>query len=401
MTVFPIVAGLLLLVALACVLVPLLRSRRATPVDQATSNLAILRDLLAELDADSAAGTLSKAQYDEARQELERRVFEEVKPREERSPAVAAGRWQIAGLGIGVAIAAVVLYLQIGTPDGLTPRADVQGGGVAHGEMSELITKLAARLERQPDEEGFVLLARSYYSERRYAEAARAYERGGAVVMNDPDVLSDYADALAAAQGRRLAGKPLELALRAIAIDPNHPKALALAGSEAFERKDYRGAIGFWERIRGDSAFNQVIAASIEEARELGNIKTSGKPSAPPQAAAMTPSIAGIVKLGPGLSNQVSNEDTVFIFARAAEGPRMPLAIVRQRVKDLPYTFSLDDSQAMAPNMKLSGASAVIVGARISKSGDATPRTGDLQGFSGTVKLGATGVAVVIDSVVP
>ncbi|MFM9882354.1 MAG: c-type cytochrome biogenesis protein CcmI [Burkholderiales bacterium] len=424
MTGFAVIAVMLLLVALAWIIVPLARRGHGAGIDPAVSNLDILRDQLAEIEGDLAAGTITTAQHDEARREIERRVLEEVGPERERSPTPLGGRWTALALGVGMSFAAVGLYFQLGNPDGLASRSAGHDAGITHDELNVLIAKLAAKLEQQPDEAGFVMLARSYYSQRRYAEAVRAFGRAGAMVMQDPDLLSDYADALAVVQDGRLSGQPLELVKRAIAVEPAHPKALALAGTEAFQRKDYRSAIGLWERIRADSDFGQMIAASIEEARELGGIKASGKSSVPPQVAitAQGPMVAqaqvtgqaqvtaqaqgaarvtGTVKLAPALAGKVDREDTLFIFARAAEGPRMPLAIVKRQVKDLPFSFDLDDSQAMAPTMKLSGASAVIVGARISKSGDATPRSGDLQGFSGTVKVGATNIAIVIDSVVP
>jgi cytochrome c-type biogenesis protein CcmH len=91
----------------------------------------------------------------------------------------------------------------------------------------------------------------------------------------------------------------------------------------------------------------------------------------------------------------------VFIFAQAAQGPKMPLAIVRKQVKDLPYPFSLDDSMAMSPAMKISSFPDVVVAARVSKSGNAMPQAGDLEGTSKPVKLGASGLAVVIDSTRP
>ena len=395
-------ATVLVLVAVAWVIVPLLRRGRDAPLDTAGSNLDILRDQLAELDGDLAAGTITAMQHDEGRREIERRVLDEVGPEQNRTLARVGGRWTAAGLGISISIAAAGLYLQLGNPEGLVAsRPAPQGSAITPDQLNELISKLAAKLEQQPDEAGFVMLARSYYSLRRYAEAARAFGRAGALVTQDPNLLSDYADALAVAQEGKLSGKPLELLQRAITLEPTHPKALALAGTEAFERKDYRSAIGFWERIRVDSPFGEMIAANIAEARELGGIKLSDKGDKGVAPAPVTARITGTVKLAPELAGKVDRADTMYIFARAAEGPRMPLAIVKRQVKDLPYSFNLDDSQAMAPTMKLSGASAVIVGARISRSGDATPKSGDLQGFSGTVKVGATDVAIVIDSLVP
>jgi cytochrome c-type biogenesis protein CcmH len=225
---------------------------------------------------------------------------------------------------------------------------------------------------------------------------------------NEPDLLADYADTLATVEGGNLSGKPLALVKRALEIDPTHWKALALAGTEAFNRKDYQTAVAYWEKLRASapagSPIAQSIDASIAEARELGGLKAGPKQPAPAVAAAPPASaarIAGSVALGPGLRGKAAPTDTVFVFARAAEGPRMPLAIVRRQVRDLPFEFALDDSMAMAPNMKLSSFPEVVVGARISKSGNATPQSGDLEGLSKPVRVGATGVSVVIDSALP
>ena len=120
-----------------------------------------------------------------------------------------------------------------------------------------------------------------------------------------------------------------------------------------------------------------------------------------PAAASGGAKVSGKVSVAPALAGKAAPTDVVFIFARAASGPPMPLAVLRKQVKDLPVEFALDDSMAMAPNLKLSGFAEVVVGARISRSGSATPQSGDLQGLSRPVKVGASGVAVVIDTAVP
>jgi cytochrome c-type biogenesis protein CcmH len=191
---------------------------------------------------------------------------------------------------------------------------------------------------------------------------------------------------------------------RALEIDPNQWKALALAGTAAFDRKDFGEAIAYWERLKRvvppDSEMGRSVDASIAEARELGNIKPAAKAAAK-TAPASDAKVAGRVSLAKELAAKAAPTDTVFIFARAPAGPPMPLAVLRKQVKDLPVEFTLDDSLAMAPSVKLSNFAEVVVGARISRSGSATPQSGDLQGLSRPVKLGATGVAVVIDTALP
>lgn len=215
-------------------------------------------------------------------------------------------------------------------------------------------------------------------------------------------------------QGQKLEGEPMALLQRALKVDPANYKALALMGTAAFDRKDYRGAIRYWEQVvrtaPADSEFTQSLQASLEEARALAEGRTpiaalpSLMPAAPEAAApAAAPGarLSGEVKLAPGLAGKVAPNDTLFIFARAEQGPRMPLAILSLKAGELPARFSLDDSTAMAPGMKLSAFSSVMVVARVSKSGNASVQSGDLEGQVGPLKPGAQNVQVVIDRVVP
>jgi cytochrome c-type biogenesis protein CcmH len=276
-----------------------------------------------------------------------------------------------------------------------------------------LVDTLAQRLKSRPDDaEGWVLLARSYRALERWDEAAAAYEHASRLLPEDASLLADYADVLAMTQGRRLEGKPAALAARALAIDPNHRKALALAATAAMQARDFDRAIALWQRLRaqfpGDSDDAKRVDSIIAEVQGM-----KGEPNAPvaaaqpreslgsaPPAAAAGPAIAGRVDVAPGLASKVALSDTVFIYARAAEGPRMPLAVLRIPAKQLPTQYRLDDTMGMA-GAKLSSAASVIVEARISKSGNAIPQPGDLSGRSAPVKPGTSGVNVTIDQVVP
>jgi len=267
-------------------------------------------------------------------------------------------------------------------------------------------------MQQSPDDgNGWALLARSYLVMQRHADAVAAYERAVALIKDDADLLADYADALAMTQGRRIDGKPLKIVERALKIDPLQWKALAMAGSAAFERKDYKTAVAYWEKLQSraepGSEFAREVAANVDEARQLGGLKVAASVAPPVKADAKSTAgaagatVDGIVALSRELAAKAAPTDTVFVFARAAEGPRMPLAVMRFQVKDLPAKFHLDDSMAMSPAAKLSNYPDVVIGARVSKSANATPQAGDLQGASKPVKVGATGVAVLIDQVVP
>ena len=408
MTVFVLIAVAMATAAVAWVLPPLLRRRGANDgVASAASNLAVYRDQQAELDADLDSGTLSAAQYEPAKREIERRVLDEAGWEETPAPRPSRdGRWTAAVLAATIPLCAASLYWLLGNPNALSP----QTAGVAAGEhqitaqqIEAMVTRLAARLEQNPDDaNGWAILARSYTAMQRFPEAAAAFAKAAALNKDDANLLADYADALAVSAGRKLEGRPLELIRRALELDPNHWKALALAGTAAFDRKDYKAAVTYWEKlVQGlspDSGLRGSLTASIAEARQLGGIKSDASPSPQPATAA---GVRGTVSLSPALAGKAKPTDSVFIFVRAAEGPRQPIAALRRQVKDLPAGFTLDDSHSMSAEMKLSSFREVVIGARIAKSGSATPQSGDLQGISQKVKVGTTDVVVVIDSVTP
>jgi cytochrome c-type biogenesis protein CcmH len=419
MTTFLIVAGLLLAVALLFVVPPLLSGRRrhAVVASRNEANVSIYRDQLQELSADLAAGTLSRDQYEQARRELESRVLEDVAAAD--APAALAGRGgsRLAiVIGAAVPLVAVSLYFVLGNPKGLDPHAakppaaDEQGHDVTPEQIAGMVEGLAKRLKENPENtEGWIMLARSYNALQRYPEAAQAYAKAVERKPTDAQLLADYADVLAMAQGRNLMGEPERLVERALKADPENIKALALAGTAEFMKKDYRAAVSHWEKIVAlvppESEFGRSVASSIAEARQKGGLAPDQPPAAAKApankaAAAAIAGVSGTVRLSPELAAKVAPSDTVFVFARAASGPRMPLAIVRKEAKDLPLAFSLDDSMALAPGMKLSSFEKVVVGARVSKTGEAMPKPGDLEGATQPVAVGASGLVVTIDSAV-
>jgi len=428
---FIIIASVMTLVALAWVVVPLVRHQRSTAIAREASNVAILRDQSRELERDLALGALTPGQHDEARRELEARVLEESRPQD--TPAVTpvrAGRRTLWAIAAAVPVAAVALYAWWGNFDAFSPVAQVdQTHQLSKEQVSEMVAKLAARLEKEPDNaDGWMVLARSYYALKRYPDAVRAFEHVNQLVPDQPGVLVDYADALAATQ-QSLQGKPIELVMQALKVDPTNWKALALAGTAAFDRNDYKEAVAYWQQLKQvlppESEMSKSVDASIAEARQLGGLKVAAAPAQsatvpqmkasetaplPPKSSASTAAstgstaaannkVEGTVTLSPALASRVKPDDVVFIFARAAEGPRMPLAIIKRQVKELPAKFALDDSTAMTPNMTLTSYPQIVVGARVSKSGNAMPNAGDLEGYSPPVKAGATGLNVVIDRV--
>jgi cytochrome c-type biogenesis protein CcmH len=402
MIAFWIAGGLFVAVAVLLFVLPLLRSRGGDRVSQSAANIAIYRDQLRELEADLRAGSLSAEHYEKARREIEARLLEDLS-RPDTAP-VLRHKWRAAAIALAFAIplCTVGLYFIVGNPQALSlADADATAHGVSAQQIQAMVVRLAERLKANPEDgQGWVMLGRSYGALGRYDEAAKAYANAVQRLPGDAQVLADYADVLGMTQGEHLQGKPESIIERALKVDPDNTKALALAGAVAFEKKDYRNAVDNWEHllrlVPQDSEFARSVGASIAEARDLDD-RTSGRPVAPVPSAAAS-GVSGVVKLAPALAEKVAPTDTVFIFARAAEGPRMPLAIMRKQARELPATFLLDDSMAMAPDMKLSNFPQLVVGARVSKSSNATPQPGDLQGMSRSVANGSTGITVVIDT---
>ena len=405
MTVFLIVSALLLIGALLFIVPPLLRKPSAQGVSRKAVNITLYRDQIRELEADLQSGTLNAEHYEKARRELEARLLEDVDTDETAADRPRLGRASAIMLGLALPLCVVAIYLVAGSPQALVPGQGVDARGGPGQEFTaeqieEMLQRLATRLQNNPDNvEGWTMLARTYNALGRFDQAASAYAGAAKQSPNDAQLLADYADTLAMVQGR-LQGEPEKLIARALQIDPDNSKALALAGSLAFDNKNYARAVEYWEMALRlappDSEFARSVSASLAEARTLGKASVPAAPRSASTAAAAG-GVKGVVKLAPELAAKVAPTDTVFIFARAAEGSRMPLAILRKQVHELPVTFLLDDSMAMAPGINLSSFPQVVVGARISKSANANPQPGDFQGLSAPIANSASGITVVID----
>ena len=401
MTVFVVAAVVLTAFALAAVLLPLLRKPQATDAAEAKDlSLRVLREQLGDLERDVREGTLEKAQYETECAEIERRAIEDVRADTAATPVQDSRRRALAaGTAVAVCAIAVGLYLKLGTPDAFRDASGGDGHGAqqsAHAvspqQIQAMVARLAEKLQENPaDGEGWLMLARSYNALGRYPEASAAYGRAFSILPPDAQHLSDYADTLAMAQGRSLAGEPEKIIARALAADPNNVKALALSGSAAFERQDYRGAIGEWRKILAVVPPGSPIIERINGSIADAETRMGGGASPVPAAAAAPAAgaVRGIVALDSSLRAAAGDNDTVFVFARAVSGPRMPLAIKRMTVRDLPARFVLDDSMSMAGGPKLSSQAQVVIGARVSKTGNATPQPGDLEGLAEPVAPGS------------
>lgn len=321
-------------------------------------------------------------------------------------------------LGISLPILAAVLYFGLSGLDLLGASKSKEVPAAADGshamtpqQILSMVEKLAEKLQANPnDGEGWLMMARSYAVLGRFAESAAAYGRAAALLPPNAQMLADFADTVAMAQGKKWQGGAEQLVRKALEVDPNNVKALALSGTVYFDRQDYASAIAEWQKVLAlvpaDSPIATGIQGSLRDA-ESRLVAAGGSPkpvvtvgAGTPVVSAGTGTINGIVALDQSLAGKFSPSDTVFIFARAAKGPKMPLAMLRKTVADLPLRITLDDSMAMAPNLRLSQYPSVIVGARISKSGDALARSGDWQGLSEPMEPGGKEVKIVINSMV-
>lgn len=421
MTLFVVIAGFMLASALAFLLVPLLRSRTVAVDADAGRRLKALEDAL-------AAGVVDRDEYERKRTTLLAATPVNVQSSRSRKSVVLT----TAVVALLLPAAAIVIYGQIGAPAALDPLRMMATGvpasapaGAEGDDMRAAIAGLVAKLEEKPDNpDGWALLGRAYQSTGQFAESRDALKRAFEQSPDNHDLTVEYAQALAlAGEGRRIIGEPRALLDRVLAADPEHQRALWLVGISDYQQGNYTGAITAWNRLLPNLPAESDIATSVRtqiaEAQRLAGggavapaaaPTASGAPASPPVASTQSvtapagegPRLSIRVSLDASLQSKVEDGDTLFVFARAAAGPPMPLAIQRLPASGLPATVTLDDSMGMLPSMKLSMFPQVIIGARISKSGNAIAQSGDLQKLTEAIDVSRTQpIDVIIDSVVP
>ena len=407
MGVFVLAAAVLVAATLLLLLRPW---RKAPKADAATTreiNAGVYRDQLLELDRDLTAGTLSPTDHEQARAELQRRLLDDAALAETPAAAPFGMRRTALALVLVLPLATAGLYTWLGSPAALDARAT---RSVTQQDVEKMVSDLADRVAKNPsDTKGWIVLARSYRAMNRLPQSEDAFNHIGDTLYQDATLLAEYADVLATRAMGNFNGKPMEMVTRALQVDPENPMALSLAATAAYNRSDFAQAVVHWEHLL------RIVPAESDDAKWLSEAvaKTRAQMGSPAASQAVATaadkktanasvggmSISGRVSLAPALASKVAPTDTVFIFARSPQGPRMPLAVQRVHVSDLPFDFKLDDSMAMSPEFKISGAAEVRIEARISKNGSATPGPGDLIGVSPVVKPGTSKVTLQIDQV--
>ncbi|MEJ8855331.1 c-type cytochrome biogenesis protein CcmI [Variovorax robiniae] len=398
----------LLLLALLFVLPPLLKSSPSPAV--APSDLArrLFADQLAQLDRDLQSSTLDAQDRAQAIEDLKRQALAEAAqtaPQRRLTDRPWMSRGIAAVVSVGLPTAGLLLYLQVGNPGAVATQmlaAERAGTHESGGQdMERMVSRLAQRLRAQPDDvEGWIVLARSYEVLQRYDDAVLAWQKAMALAPNQPQLLADYADALGSARDGDLGG-PVQAAIdAALGLDANHPKALALAGMAAFKQGDLATARQRWEKLLALLPPDSEAAAQVSA--DLAQLDASAKTTTPGTKPAQGGKhVGGTVAIASALRDKASPQDTVFVLAKTAATGRMPVAVLRLQVKDLPAKFVLDDSLAMSPELSISRFDAVSVEVRVSRSGQPATQPGDLVGSIAQVPLGQEGVALLADRVVP
>lgn len=368
---FWLATGLLLLIALSFLLIPILRERRVQREEDRTAlNVALYQERVAELQAQQAEGVLSAEQMDSGRAEAARELLadtEGVAPARvsrlgKPLPLLAALLVPVLGLG---------LYLHFGASDKVELTREF---AQAPQSVEEMTRRLERAVAAQPDSaEGLYFLGRAYMAQDRAADAARAFERAVKVAGRQPELLGQWAQAQYFADGKHWSPQIQALTDEALKIDPKEVTSLGLLGIAAFEGQRYQEAIDYWKRLLAqlppDDSSRAALQGGIDRAGEK-LVAGGGKVVEAPVVKGALLKVR--VELAAELKAKVQPGDSVFIFARAIQGPPAPLAAKRLTVADLPATVELRDSDAMMPQLKLSGFPEVQLVARVSRAGQPT-----------------------------
>ncbi len=402
----------------------LLRQRPVvTHASQAKANAKVYRDQIADLDREHESGHISDAEWQQSRDELSMRLLEDTSAQDDpvakqEKPAL----WTAVLVAVALPLSAVGMYMWVGEPDALNPMAVQSNDKVDPTQLLQMAESLAQKLNDKPDNlQGWVMLGRTYRTLEKFDASVQAYDRALKLSADD-DLKLERVEVLAMKSQGNFEGEPWNVIRDILQRDPQNYGALLMAGSASYSHEKFADALKYWQQARKPLAADNPDVPGLDEAiasvqQKLGMPAQVAKgPSAQMNAAQMpvaAPSantsgaastgltVSGQVAIAEALKGKVKPSDVVFIYATPANGERMPLAIFKTTVAQLPLAFTLDDSTAMTPERKLSGAGEVLVKVRVSKSGNAMPQSGDLAGTLGPVKVGAKGLKLEIKDQIP
>lgn len=396
---FLLIASALIFIAWLVLLPPLWRKNTLSDAAMDERNIAIAKHRLKELKEQLTSGILNQIQYEEQKLELELALSDDLDIKTPALPLPSQNRTMVYVLVLAVPLLAALLYAKLGNYSAITKsnEAVVENNTTSNpAGMEKMVAVLAAKMEKNPkDTEGWIMLGRSYDYLQQYSKAASAFAHAYALLGDKPEVMLLYANSLAYANEQQVTGKAAELVFKALKLEPDNLSGLWLGGMAKAQAGDFAEAKALWIKLKGLlpakseglAEVDALLAKIDEQSGEVATPATTAPARIDPQTNETAPAAATDVvinlqvSLDKNLQQQAAPDDTVFVYAQAVSGSKMPLAIVRKKVSDLPLTMSLDDSNAMSPMAKLSGVSEVKLLARISKSGSAMAQVGDLMGI--------------------
>ena len=404
MITFYITAIVLVLLVLVALFRPFFWKMTVHHASRQQLNAAIYKEEIAKLEKERAEGLIDGAAYEISHAEMRQRLFQDTSE-DDGVAVLGSPKNTIIALTIFIPVIAAAMYFWLGSAQQIADGGAKQQ--VAQQDVEKMVAGLAAKMEQDPTNlKGWAMLARSYKVMGRPKDAEKAYDRAGAYLDGDAQLLADYADVSASNANGSFEGKPQAIINRALKADPNNMMALWLAGTADYNRGDYKGAVQVWGRLAkllpADSEDMKMIQGSIMEARGKANLPPESLVSQPtsPVAAVSGKNINGTVEINPDLKSRIKPDYIVMVIARAP-GARMPVAIMRSKAADLPLRFVLNDALAMTPDTLISNLSEATIEVRISKSGQAKAEPGDLYSEIQTVKIGTNNLKVVVDQVRP
>ena len=375
-----LIAGLIML-AMLVLLPPLFKNTPLRYADGEQRNTAIARQQLAELKLQLQTGVLSQDQYDAQYRELQLTLLDDLEVDAPAVPSGKTGRWIVPVLIIAVPLLSVFLYMQLGEPQALVKAELAASNQKAADNVKNMVNKLIQRLKQHPEDlEGWMMLGRSYVYAEQYQDAADVFAELNRRKPNDPAVMLHYADALSMARNGQMGGEPSELVEQALKLVPEDHTALWLAGMAKAEAGDFAQAIAHWKKLSALLPTNDETLPQLQKMIQMAEAEQQNPQATASSAASIDINVK--VELDAAVKANVEPQHTVFIYAQAVNGPKMPLAIVRKQVADLPASVVLNDSVAMQPQTHLADFKQLRIVARISKTGNAMPQAGDLIGVA-------------------
>lgn len=397
-----IALGIALCVAVVFLWVLMRERKPVTQASQAKANAKVYRDQISDLDREHDSGYISDQEWQQSRDEMSLRLLEDTSAVDDpaaktEKPAI----WTAVVLAVALPLGSMGLYMWVGQPEALNPLALKTPDQVDPKDLAKMAQTLAEKLKDKPDNlQGWVMLGRTYRTLENFDAALKAYD-SALKLSADDDLKLERIEIIAMQRQGQFEGEPWNVIREILQRDSQHFGALLTAGSASYAEGKFADALKFWEQARKPLDANNPDLEGLESAIAAVRERLGMPPTKATPAATSGLNVTGQVNLSASLKSKASPNDVVFIYATPANGDRMPLAIFKTTVSQLPFNFTLDDSTAMAPDRKLSAAGEVMVKVRVTKSGNAMPQSGDLSGSLGPVKVGAKGLKLEIKDQIP